>query len=78
MLLANCVHLVELCSIKKIVVDQLIPGPLMAMLWVQVVASDGYAISSGRPTNTKASDGYDVGTSGGRPSNTKASHITYC
>ena len=27
----------------------------------------------GRPTNTKASDGYLVGTSGGRPTNTKAS-----
>ena len=28
---------------------------------------------SGRPINTKASDGYAVGTSGGRPSGTKAS-----
>ena len=27
----------------------------------------------GRPSNTKASDGYSVGTSGGRPGGTKAS-----
>ena len=31
------------------------------------------AKSSGRPMNTKASDGYAVGTSGGRPSSTKVS-----
>ena len=29
--------------------------------------------SGGRPSDTKASDGYSVGHSGGRPSNTKAS-----
>ena len=42
----------DLCLIKKIVVGQLIPRPLMAMLWAQVVV-DG---------STKASDGYAVGT----------------
>ena len=40
--------------------DQPIPKPLMAMPWAQVVV--------GLYTNTKASDGYSVGTSGGRRS----------
>ena len=30
-------------------------------------ACDGYGVSSGRPTNTKESDGYFVGRAGGRP-----------
>ena len=49
-------HFVELCLVKKY------------SDWLNNAKSpDGYAVSSGRPTNTKASDGYTMGTSGGRP-----------
>ena len=57
--LVNSVHFVELCLVKK---DSGQPN--------NTKASDGYAVSSGIPTNaTKASD---VGTNGGRPSGTRS------
>ena len=43
----------------------MVPKPLMDILSALVVVA--------RPSGTKASDGYSVGTSRGRPSGTKAS-----
>ena len=65
------------CLMVKLSVFQAVPNvctgsnPASATLTF-TKSSDGYAVSSGRPTNTKASDGYTVGTSSGRRGGTRS------